>query len=196
MSLVGLDPLATLLSEPAFRWLDQPNMALLTDDLRVIHRTEAELRDGLAAFAHLHGWHVTTEFVIPSWGRVDLIAVTAERTYVIEVKKAIIQARHARLAVQQVDGYAKQLERMYAWPRNEYADIDVIVTAAKVAEPMLSEATAAYDVVGFPVGHLLWRFAKYGDKSTAMDRIETTQREARIRRLALAELMKDQEVTS
>jgi hypothetical protein len=94
VSLVDLDPLATLLSEPAFRWLDQPNMALLTDDLRVIHRTEAELRDGLAAFAHLHGWHVTTEFVIPSWGRVDLIAVTAERTYVIEVKKAIIQARH------------------------------------------------------------------------------------------------------
>jgi hypothetical protein len=170
-------------------------MALLTDDLRVIHRTEAELRDGLAAFAHLHGWHVTTEFVIPSWGRVDLIAVTAERTYVIEVKKKISQARQARLAVQQVDGYAKQLERLYRWPM-DYGSVDPIVAASEIDEEVVRSAAAAYPVTGISVGHLLWRFSRYGDKTLAIDRIELTQREVRLRRSAIAALIDDQEGAS
>lgn len=75
---------------------------------KLTYRSEADLRDGFAALAWLHGWNVATEVTTSTGGRADVV-LTAPSGLVmpIELKIGITTQRQARLGFQQADGYQR-----------------------------------------------------------------------------------------
>lgn len=59
----------------------------LTDDHYTVHYAdEFDLRDGLARTAHMAGWGVETEHVVPGWGRPDLYLSSGDVHLAVELK--------------------------------------------------------------------------------------------------------------
>jgi hypothetical protein len=81
----------------------------LADFSRVCYRSEADLRDAMAASWWLHGWTVRTEVKVPDCGRIDVLAQSANQTVVIELKKKITSSTQARQAFQQAHAYLSYL---------------------------------------------------------------------------------------
>jgi len=78
---------------------------------KLMYGSEADLRDGLAAMAWLHGWEVVTEVVVPHGGRIDLLISTPDGFRVsFELKKTLGSQRAARLGFQQAEGYRRHWE--------------------------------------------------------------------------------------
>lgn len=75
------------------------------DGYTVAYGVEADLRDGLAQVAHLAGWDVETEHVVPGWGRPDLYLRASDFVIAVEIKTDLSTPSRCRKAVQQAAGY-------------------------------------------------------------------------------------------
>lgn len=70
--------------------------------------TEASIRTSLASLAHLYGWEVEEEVVIPGWGRIDIVLRDGvDAPVVVELKIDLTKPARVRKAFQQADGYGR-----------------------------------------------------------------------------------------
>lgn len=113
-----------------------------------IYRTEADLRDGLAALAWLHGWEVHTEYVVPKGGRIDVLLVTPGGVHwAIEIKKEIVTQRQARLAYQQAEGY-----------RLHFINDRKVRCESVVTAPVIDMKWASFETLYPAVGLYPWEY--------------------------------------
>lgn len=77
------------------------------------HTSEAELREGLAAYAHGYGWRVFQEFQVKGWGRIDLLLMHGSDAWIIELKRSIETPSALRKGLAQVHGYAAAFDAQY-----------------------------------------------------------------------------------
>lgn len=162
-------------------------LRLVNDHPQIGYTTEASLRDGLAALAHLAGWEVETEHHIVGWGRPDLYLRGPDQTEIaVEIKLDLRRAATIRKAFQQADVYAKAL----------VPGVDVILTAPTVDHALAQKYDLAYPDVWFldTDGFVRWLYgASRGMSARHLRAYERQQELARgldlsvgvLRRLAL-----------
>lgn len=125
-------------------------------------RSEADLRDGLAAIAYFAGWSYEVEHILPQWGRIDLLLIQPQR-WVIEIKTDLTRPRQVRSALMQASGYLTRL------PFEAHA----IVTApddyvdTRLCNDFASQV-AGVDVI--PLEDLFAFLRAFGDATVARDR--------------------------
>lgn len=115
----------------------------------VQYRTEADLRDAMAATWWLHGANVRTEVKVPDCGRIDILVEAAQSVLVIEMKKSISTPTEARLAFQQCNTYVRYLEaedfdRRRDSGSQEYQRISGVVTAGSLDFEACRRASRAF----------------------------------------------------
>lgn len=103
------------------------------------YRSEADMRDALAAMGWLNGWDVRTEVPTTTGGRADLV-LRAPQGYLVavELKLEIGTQRAARLAFQQADGYDRH------FTTHETTAVSTFVCALKVDRDAARPVTALY----------------------------------------------------
>lgn len=118
-------------------------MSCLDADGQVFFRSEADLRDGLAANAWLAGWDARTEVPVSSGARADLVLFRADRpAMVVEVKVELLTQRQFRRAFQQIDGY-----RLFFESGNVETAFQAVLTAVRIDYGLAAAFTNAYPSV-------------------------------------------------
>lgn len=175
-------------------WDDVQLKHVLDDGTTVRYAGEAQLNLGIASVAHLHGWTVEREVVIPGWGRLDLWITNAAgtRSFAIELKQRLDRPALIRKAFQQAEGYRR-------WIFD--ADTDVFEMILSAPEPTSDQAAVRtverlYPGVHFKgVGQVLYlltepstfreEFELIAQRERAHERLVVAQRESALRAAAL-----------
>lgn len=142
-------------------------LATMTDgDLpSVRYRSEADLRDAMAAIWWLHGWTVRTEVKVPDCGRIDVLASVGAHRVLIEVKKRIDTPTLARQAFQQAHAYLSYLDADLAIQRMRGEDrppTTALVTAGEYDSVAAERAEDAY--IGSIRGAGFWTTARVAQR--------------------------------
>lgn len=103
-------------------------------------KSEADLRRSLASVAHVYGWDVSEEVVIPGWGRIDLV-LQDDWTHLVELKIELTKPAQVRRAFQQADGYGRW------WTTNKSKAVDVHLVAVEIEWPLVNGVADAYYTV-------------------------------------------------
>lgn len=90
------------------------------------YRSEADLRDALAAQLWLDGWDVEIEVPVATGGRADVVARTEGYVICFELKVNLHTQRQFRLGFQQADGYHRHFQAA------EYGQVVSVLTAASI----------------------------------------------------------------
>lgn len=90
---------------PAFVFRGLATMEPHTDFGSVKYRTEADLRDALAAVWWMKGVDVRTEVDVPGCGRIDVVGDFGGRTMLVELKRSLTTPSSARKAFMQAHSY-------------------------------------------------------------------------------------------
>lgn len=138
----------------------------LTDDFVTIYNTESEtdLRRSLASVAHVYGWDVSEEVVIPGWGRIDLV-LEDDSTYLVELKIDLTKPARVRRAFQQADGYGRW------WTTNKGQPADVFLVGADMDDAVIKGvADAYYNVWPRTISDILYFLEGGGFRGTDLSR--------------------------
>lgn len=92
----------------------------------ITYRSEADLRDALAAWLWFDGWDVEIEVPVATGGRADVVARTEGYVICFELKVNLKTQRQLRLGFQQADGYRRHFEAV------EAAKVLAVLTAPSV----------------------------------------------------------------
>lgn len=95
---------------PAFVFRGLGAMQSHTDFTSVRYRTEADLRDALAAVWWMKGVDVRTEVDVPGCGRIDVLGKVKNVNLIVELKREITTPSAARKAFMQAHSYKAFLE--------------------------------------------------------------------------------------
>lgn len=90
---------------PAFVFRGLATMEPHTDFGSVKYRSEADLRDALAAVWWMKGVDVRTEVDVPGCGRIDVLGDFGGRTMIVELKRSLTTPSAARKAFMQAHSY-------------------------------------------------------------------------------------------
>lgn len=145
--------------------------------------TEADLRRNLATVAHLFGWLVEEEVVVPGWGRIDIIIRDGlSAPILIELKLDLTKPAKIRRAFQQTDGYGRW------WTQAHGEAVDTILIGRTVDENTMTAVQRAYPQVGWcTAGQLLSVFCQRGEEAARkLRRARVRQRRSALHGLVLA----------
>lgn len=152
------------------------------DDGSVDYRSEADLRDALAASWWAHGADVRTEVKVPNCGRIDVLVEFANRELIIEVKVNVVTPTQARQAFQQVHSYLSYRRGSHEGVEQKAA----FVVAANLDDFALISARNAYrDVIPQPFMGA-YRWPEQADWDPAVSK--TLASTARLRRESIERL--------
>lgn len=168
-----------------------------TETISISYSDEADLSLGIATVAHLHGWHVEREVVIPGWGRLDLWLTEASgtRSWSIELKLRLDRPALVRKAFQQAEGYRR-------WLIDDGREPFGMVLAAPDAncnQQLIAQVGRLYPSVRFVTGgrilnwltdfeHVTDEFRLITQREEAHRRLVKAQREVALRAQALNRL--------
>ncbi|WP_433078983.1 hypothetical protein ACQP1P_38870 [Dactylosporangium sp. CA-052675] len=155
-------------------------------------RNEIDLRKQLARLAHLYGWNVSEEVVVPGWGRIDIVLEDEDlpnKPILIELKLEIRRPSEARKAFQQIDGYG----RWWKATRNQGAELVLCVVDH---EPAVTRPVAdAYPEVSLhSAGEVMaflphWRTPADVRWAAARDRLADARKTLALHEQAVADIV-------
>ena len=133
-------------------------IAVMSDDGdTVTYRTEADLRDALAAKWWMQGIDVRTEVDVPNCGRIDVMGTVGSLRLVVELKRKITTPSDARKAFMQANAYkayldAEQPARELTEPNN-WVTTRALVTCGDWEYSAVRSAERAFSDVTFDRFH-------------------------------------------
>lgn len=149
----------------------------VVDDFVTVYLTKSEtdLRRRLATVAHVYGWNVSEEVVIPGWGRIDLV-LEDDGTHLVELKIDLTKPARVRRAFQQADGYGRW------WTTHKGRPADVFLVGADLDLTVVNSVADTYYNVWPRTTSSLLNFLESGGTDTGrkIRRARAKRRAARV----------------
>lgn len=182
-------------------WNDVCLDRIWDDACGIEYTGEAGLSEAMATYAHLHGWFVQREIVIPGWGRLDLVLTEpgGSEALAIELKLTLRQAAAVRKAFQQAEGYRRWLKSNPS-AFGESARLILSSPTNRTDPDLVSSVNELYPSVSYhSVSEVLGHLTRYPSRDfgigmrreLAAERLERAQREVQLRQAAIAEMEAD-----
>lgn len=160
------------------------DVRLCGDTWQINYASEFDLRDGLARIAHLCGWDVETEHVVPGWGRPDLYLRAHGVCLAVELKLDLTTASRCRKAVQQSDTYLKAMPEV-SWVFLSAPHINLELAAPYMDAYPGVDVRSISSLVHFLKGHLQTMDTRH---RVALARFQESAADLEIHRRVLSDL--------